>query len=193
MGGAIDADAALKASRFLELYDAFDLPIVVFCDCPGFMVGPEHEREGAVRKVCRMFAVGGSITVPLMTIVTRKAYGLGAQAMAGGMMMGPSSFCVAWPTGEFGGMGLEGAVKLGFSKELASAAKNSPEEHKKLYDRLVQDSYNRGQAMSVASHFEIDQVIDPADTRKLILQTISSFPPSPERRKTKKRPCVNTY
>lgn len=193
LGGALDADAAMKASRFLELYDAYDLPIIVLCDCPGFMVGPEHEREGAVRKVCRMFAVGGSITVPLVTVVTRKAYGLGAQAMAGGMMMGPNSFCVAWPTGEFGGMGLEGAVKLGYSKELAEAAKTGPEAHKKLYDTLVEGAYHNGRAANVAMTFEIDQVIDPADTRRMIVQLIAAHPAASERRRTKKRPCINTF
>ena len=118
LGGAIDSDAALKASRFLELCDSFDIAVLNCVDCPGFMVGLESEASASVRKMSRMFVVGASLSVPYFTLVIRKSYGLGAQAMSAGMMMGGASFCVSWPTGEFGGMGLEGAVVLGYKKEL---------------------------------------------------------------------------
>ena len=119
LAGAIDSDGADKAARFMQLCDAFDLPILFLCDTPGIMVGPEVEKTALVRHCSRMFVVGASLTVPFFTIVLRKGYGLGAQAMAGGSFKAPV-FTVAWPTGEFGGMGLEGAVKLGYRKELAA-------------------------------------------------------------------------
>ena len=117
LGGAIDADGADKAARFMQLCDAFDLPILFLCDTPGIMVGPEVEKTALVRHVSRLFVTGANLTVPFFTIVLRKGYGLGAQAMAGGSFKAPI-FTVAWPTGEFGGMGLEGAVRLGYRKEL---------------------------------------------------------------------------
>src|SRR4029079_11533105 len=112
LGGAIDREGEHKAARFMQLCDAFDVPILFLCDTPGIMVGPEVEKTGLVRHACRMFVVGASLTVPFFTIVLRKGYGLGAQAMSGGSFKA-GLFTVAWPTGEFGGMGLEGAVKLG--------------------------------------------------------------------------------
>ena len=117
LGGAIDSDGADKAARFLQLCDAFDLPVVTLCDTPGMMVGPEVERTALVRHCSRLFVVGANVTVPLVTIVLRKAYGLGAQAMMGGSTKAPLA-TVSWPTGEFGGMGLEGAVRLGYRREL---------------------------------------------------------------------------
>ena len=112
LAGAIDADGADKAARFMQLCDAFDLPLLFLCDTPGIMVGPEAEQTALVRHVSRLFVTGANVTVPFCTIILRKGYGLGAQAMAGGSFKAPL-FCVAWPTGEFGGMGLEGAVRLG--------------------------------------------------------------------------------
>ena len=134
LGGAIDADGADKAARFLQLCDAFDLPILSLCDTPGFMVGPEAEKTALVRHVCRMFVTAASLTVPLFTVVLRKGYGLGAQAMAGGSFHA-QCFTVSWPTGEFGGMGLEGAVRLGFRKELAAIADAA--EREKLFRSMV--------------------------------------------------------
>ena len=122
LGGAIDADAADKAARFMQLCDAHALPIVSLIDTPGFMVGPEVERRAQVRHVSRMFVVAAQLRVPVMAIVVRKAYGLGAMAMAAGGMHAPVA-TVAWPSGEFGAMGLEGAVELGYRKELAAAAR----------------------------------------------------------------------
>jgi hypothetical protein len=189
LGGAIDSDAADKASRFIQLCDAHDLPIVSFCDTPGFMVGPEAEETAQVRHFSRMFVTAGSITVPWLTVVLRKGYGLGAQAMAGGSFHA-TSFTVSWPTGEFGGMGLEGAVRLGFKKELDAIA--DPIERKALEDKLIASAYERGSALNMASHMEIDEVIDPADTRMRIAGMLRSYPPTPPRT-GKKRPMIDTW
>ena len=189
LGGAIDSDAADKATRFMQLCDAFDIPILMLCDTPGNMVGPEVEKTALVRHVCRMYVTGSSVTVPFFTIVLRKGYGLGAQAMAGGSFKAPF-FVVSWPTGEFGGMGLEGAVKLGYRKELA--ALEDPDERKALYDKVVAEMYEKGKAISMATYFEFDDVIDPAQSRRWIMNALTSIPP-PEPRKGKKRPCIDTW
>ncbi|MFN0091160.1 MAG: carboxyl transferase domain-containing protein, partial [Acidimicrobiales bacterium] len=191
LGGAIDSDAADKATRFIQLCDAFDIPIVSLCDTPGNMVGPEYEKQALVRHCCRMFVTAASVTVPFFTIVLRKSYGLGAQGMAAGSMRTPF-FAVAWPTGEFGGMGLEGAVKLGFRKELE--AQEDPDARVALYDRLVARMYENGKALSVATHFEIDDVIDPADTRRWLSTGLKAAPVVGwRRREHPKRPCVDTW
>ncbi|OYW29454.1 MAG: carbamoyl-phosphate synthase large subunit [Caulobacter sp. 12-67-6] len=166
LGGAIDCDGAEKAARFLQLCDAFALPVLSLCDTPGFMVGPGNEDAAAVRRVSRQFIAGAKLRSPLFTVVTRKGYGLGAQAMAGGSFHSPA-FIAAWPTGEFGGMGLEGAVKLGYRKELE--ALSDPAEQKALYDQLVARLYAAGKATSMAAALEIDAVIDPADTRRWLV------------------------
>jgi len=171
LGGAIDVDAGQKAAQFMTLCDQFDLPIISLCDTPGFMVGPEHETQGAVRKLAEMFTVGAQISVPFYAVVLRKCYGLGAQAMLGGSTSRP--LCtLSWPTGEFGAMGLEGAVKLGFSKELS--AMTDPEEQKALFDKLLAEQYRRGQAEEVASVLEIDAVIDPMETRATLTLLLDS-------------------
>ena len=171
LGGAIDSDAADKASRFMQLCDAFSLPIISLCDTPGFMVGPEAEKTGLVRHVSRMFVTARSVTSPTCTIVLRKAYGLGAQAMASGGFKFPL-FTVAWPTGEFGGMGLEGAVKLGYRKELEAI--KDPEEREATYQALVERMYEVGKGLSMADHFEIDDVIDPSDSRRWIVRGLKA-------------------
>ena len=171
LGGAIDSDAADKASRFMQLCDAFGLPIISLCDTPGFMVGPEAEKTGLVRHVSRMFVTARSVTSPTCTIVLRKAYGLGAQAMASGGFKFPL-FTVAWPTGEFGGMGLEGAVKLGYRKELEAI--KDPEEREAAYQALVDRMYEVGKGLSMADHFEIDDVIDPSDSRRWIVRGLKA-------------------
>ena len=165
LGGAIDAEAADKAGDFLALCESFRLPVISLCDTPGFMVGPDAEKEAAVRRFGRMFVLGARLTVPLGMIVLRKGYGLGAMAMAGGSFRAPQ-FTVAWPTGEIGGMGLEGAVRLGFSKELAAEA--DPVERQNLFDKLVAAAYQQGKALRSATTFELDDVIDPADSRAWI-------------------------
>ncbi|TML39244.1 MAG: biotin carboxylase [Actinobacteria bacterium] len=189
LAGAIDAQGADKAARFMQLCDAFDVPILFLCDTPGIMVGPEAETTALVRHVSRMFVTGASLTVPFFTIVLRKGYGLGAQAMAGGSFKAPV-FTVAWPTGEFGGMGLEGAVKLGFRNELAAV--DDPEERQALFDEMVGRMYEHGQALNTATYFEIDDVIDPADSRRWITAALDAAPPPPPRT-GKKRPCIDTW
>jgi acetyl-CoA carboxylase carboxyltransferase component len=188
LGGAIDADAADKAARFMQLCDAFDLPILFLCDTPGFMVGPDAEQTALVRHVSRMFVTGASLTVPFFTIVLRKGYGLGAQSMAGGSFKAPI-FTVAWPTGEFGGMGLEGAVRLGYRNELEAVEGDAREA---LFDEMVGRLYEQGKAVNTASFFEIDDVIDPADSRQWI-STAMAAAPSPPPRTAKKRPCIDTW
>jgi len=174
LGGAIDATAADKSARFMQLCEAHGLPIIFLCDTPGFMVGPESEEEGMVRRAGRLFVTGASLTVPIMTIITRKGYGLGAQGMAGGGFKQPL-FTVAWPTGEVGGMGLEGAVVLGYRKELEAVS--DPVEREKLYEQMVDRMYEKGKAVSAASYFEFDDVIDPAHSRKWIMSALISAPP----------------
>ncbi|MCB9372434.1 MAG: biotin carboxylase [Microthrixaceae bacterium] len=184
LGGAIDRDGADKAARFLQLCDAHDLPVLFLCDTPGFLVGPEAEEQAQVRHFSRLFVAGGALTVPFFTVVTRKGYGLGAQAMAGGSFRRPL-FTVAWPTGELGGMNLEGAVRLGFRRELDAIA--DPAERDAAYEDLVARAYEHGKALNLASHFEIDDVIDPADTRRRIVNTLRAVPP-PSPRTTRKHP-----
>lgn len=189
LSGAIDSDGADKATRFMQLCDAFDIPLLFLCDTPGIMVGPEIERTALVRHAARMFVTSASLTVPFCTIVLRKGYGLGAQAMAGGSFKAPI-FTVAWPTGEFGGMGLEGAVKLGYRNELAAI--EDPEERAARYDEMVARMYAHGRAVSTASYFEIDDVIDPKDSRHWVVTALKSAP-APAPRSGKKRPCVDTW
>ncbi|HKY15032.1 MAG TPA: carboxyl transferase domain-containing protein, partial [Microthrixaceae bacterium] len=174
LGGAIDAAACDAAADFLELCDTFSLPVVSLCDTPGFMVGAEAEREATVRRAGRMFRVAANLSVPLVMVVLRKCYGLGAQAMGGGSLKAPD-LCVAWPTGEFGGMGLEGAVRLGFRKELEAI--DDPDERARTEAEMIALAYERGSALNIASHFEIDDVIDPADTRRVIIATLSGSVP----------------
>jgi len=189
LGGAIDSDGADKASRFMQLCDAHDLPILFLCDTPGFMVGPDAEKTAQVRHFARMFVTGASLTVPYFTIVLRKGYGLGAQAMAGGSFHAPL-FTVSWPTGEFGGMNLEGAVRLGFRRELDAI--EDPDQRQATFDQMVAAAYEHGKALNMATHFEIDDVIDPAESRALIVNTLRSVP-QPERRRSKKRPSIDTW
>ena len=162
LGGAIDADGADKAARFMQLCNAHGLPIVSLVDTPGFMVGPDIEALAQVRHVSRMFVVAAHLRVPLLSVVLRKGYGLGAMAMTGGGFHETLS-TVAWPTGEFGGMGLEGAVRLGYRKELAALPEGP--EREALFDQLLAQQYENGSAINMAATLEIDAVIDPATTR----------------------------
>ena len=173
LAGAIDSDGADKAARFMQLCDAFGLPIVTLVDTPGMMVGPEVEATALVRHCSRLFVTGANLGVPLVSVVTRKAYGLGAQAMMGGTTKAPIA-CLAWPTGEFGGMGLEGAVRLGYRKELEAITDDA--EREVLFREMVDRMYAHGKAVSVASFFEIDDVIDPIDTRRWITTIFDSAP-----------------
>ena len=186
LGGAIDSDGSDKAARFMQLCDAHGLPVVTLCDTPGMMVGPDAEETALVRHCSRLFVTGANLSVPMITVVTRKAYGLGAQAMMGGSTKAPLA-CLAWPTGEFGGMGLEGAVRLGFRKELEAVGDDS--ERETLFQQMVDRMYDHGKAVNVASHFEIDDVIDPVDTRRWLSTLLDAAPIAP----LGHRPQVDTW
>ena len=177
LGGAIDVEAADKSARFMQLCNAHGLPIVSLCDTPGFMVGPEIEAQAQVRHVCRMFMVASHLRVPFFAVVLRKGYGLGAQAMTAGGFDAPV-FTVAWPTGEFGAMGLEGAVRLGFRKELAAVTEGA--ERDALFKQLVAQQYENGEAIHMAQTLEIDAVIDPADTRTWLVRGLESATRAPQ-------------
>ena len=190
LGGAIDADGADKAARFIQLCDAFELPVLFLCDTPGFMVGPAAERTATVRHFARMFLGGANVTVPTGTIVLRKGYGLGAQAMAGGGFKAPQ-FTVAWPTSEFGGMGLEGAVRLGMRRELDAI--EDEHERERLFEQLVAAAYERGHGVNMAAYGEIDDVIDPADSRRWIATLFDEHSGEWWRRAGKKRAFVDAW
>jgi acetyl-CoA carboxylase carboxyltransferase component len=191
LGGAIDADAADKAARFMQLCDAFELPILFLCDTPGFMVGPDAEKTATVRHFARMFVTGASVSVPMGTIVLRKGYGLGAQAMAGGGFKA-GLFTVAWPTSEFGGMGLEGAVRLGMRRELEAIEDEA--ERERVFEATVAAAYERGRGVNMAAYGEIDDVIDPVDSRRWI-RTLFDEQSGRwwEREGGKKRPQVDAW
>ena len=171
LGGAIDVDAAKKLNRFLKLCDQFAIPIISLCDTPGFMVGPNHEKSGAVRYLSELFTTGACLSVPFIALITRKCYGLGAQAMLSGNTSCPS-YTLSWPQGEFGAMGLEGAVKLGYRKELE--AERDSVKRKALFDKLLATQYEKGKALEVASVLEIDAVIEPCETRKMIAAALGN-------------------
>ncbi|HCD16590.1 MAG TPA: hypothetical protein DEQ83_03000 [Rhodobiaceae bacterium] len=191
LGGAIDAEAAEKAARFLQLCDAFQVPVLSLCDTPGFMVGPEDEKNATVRRASSMLVTGASLSVPVFMICLRKGYGLGAQAMAMGSFHVPQ-FTIAWPTGEFGPMGLEGAVRLGYSKELEQAGPEGSEKREALFNKLLSAMYESGKALNVAMYHEIDAVIDPRDTRKWITSGIRAMPTGKKGGKGK-RPFIDTW
>ncbi|MEE9253883.1 MAG: carboxyl transferase domain-containing protein, partial [Pseudomonadales bacterium] len=188
LGGAIDSDGADKAARFMQLCDAFDIALLYLCDTPGIMVGPEIERTALVRHSSRMFLIGANLDIPFFTIVIRKSYGLGGIAMAGGSFKTPY-FTVAWPTGEFGGMGLEGSVKLGYRDELAAI--EDPDERLRSYEQMVEQAYERGKALNNASLFGVDDTIDPADSRRWIASLLRSVRVKP--RTGKKRPAIDAW
>jgi acetyl-CoA carboxylase carboxyltransferase component len=190
LGGAIDSDGADKAARFMQLCDAFELPVLFLCDTPGFMVGPAAERTATVRHFARMFVTGANLTVPTGTIVLRKGYGLGAQAMAAGGFKAPL-FTVAWPTSEFGGMGLEGAVRLGMKRELEAIA--DEEERERVFKATVAAAYEHGQGVNMAAYGEIDDVIDPADSRRWIATLFDDASGQWRRQEGKKRPNVDAW
>ncbi|MAT93041.1 MAG: biotin carboxylase [Halioglobus sp.] len=174
MGGAVDAEAAQKAARFLTVCNAHGLPVLSLTDTPGFMVGPASEEQAAVRRMSSLFLAGAKLEVPLIAIFLRKGYGLGAMAMTGGSFVRPV-YAASWPTGEFGGMGLEGAVRLGFRKELE--AQSDPAAREALFEQLVARMYEVGKASEAASYLEIDAVIDPADTRQVVLRALAATAP----------------
>ncbi len=189
IGGAIDADASDKAARFMQLCEAFDIPLLSLSDTPGNMVGPEAEKTGLIRHCSRLFVIGANLTVPIFSVILRKSYGLGAIAMTGGSYQA-AMFCVAWPTGEFGGMGLEGSVKLGYRNELAAIA--DPVERKRSFDERVARAYAAGKALARGAGTDLDDVIDPADTRRWVVAGLKSLPPVPVRT-GKKLPWIDSW
>jgi acetyl-CoA carboxylase carboxyltransferase component len=186
LAGAITSDGSDKAARFMQLCDAFGLPLVSLVDTPGFMVGPETEATGLVRHGSRLLVAGAALRVPLVAVVLRRGYGLGAQAMVGGSLHEPL-LTVAWPSAELGPMGLEGAVKLGFRRELEAIA--DPAERERRLRELVAAAHLNARALNAATLFELDDVIDPVETRGLIAATLAAAPPvSPGG-----RPFVDTW
>ncbi len=189
LAGAIDSDGSDKGARFLQLCDAFDIPVLSLMDCPGIMVGPDHEKTALVRHCARMFNTGANLSVPMFGVVVRKAYGLGVQAMCGASSL-VGFFTVGWPTAEFAGMNIEGAVKLGYRKELAAI--EDPEERRLEFERRVEASYERAKAVNAAAGGGLDDVIDPADTRSWITESMKRLPKPPPRT-GKKRPYIDTW
>lgn len=189
LGGAICANGADKAARFMQLCDAYDVPLVSLCDTPGFMVGPEAEKTGLVRHTARMFVTAASLQIPVMSVVLRKGYGLGAMGMTAGAFHAPF-FNISWPTGEFGGMGLEGAVRLGYRNEIANAGDEQAQQA--MFEKLVAEQYEKGKALSMAVSLEIDAVIDPAETRSWILRGLKTVK-KPGLRKGRRRPMIDTW
>lgn len=179
LAGAIDSDGSDKGARFLQLCEAFGLPVISLMDTPGIMVGPDVERSALVRHCARMFVTGANLTVPMFGVIVRKSYGLGVQAMCGASSLVPM-FTVAWPTAEFSGMNIEGAVKLGYRKDLAAI--EDPEERRAKYQQMVDASYERAKAVNSAVFYGIDDVIDPAETRGWIAAGLKSVPAETERR-----------
>jgi acetyl-CoA carboxylase carboxyltransferase component len=179
LGGALDAPACDKLTRFMQLLDAFGLPLVTLVDTPGFMVGPASEATAMVRHASRVFIAGAALRVPVFAVMLRRGYGLGAMAMAGGHFHAPVA-TVSWPSGEFGAMGLEGSVRLGFRKELEAAG----DERDALFKRLLDEAIARGRASEMASHLEVDDVIDPATTRDWLVRGLAAAAarPLPPRR-----------
>ena len=189
LAGAIDSDGADKGARFIQLCDAFDIPVLSLMDCPGMMVGPDVERTALVRHCVRMFNAGANLTVPLFGVVVRKAYGLGVQAMCGASSL-VGFFTVAWPTAEFAGMNIEGSVKLGFRKELAAV--EDPEERRLEFERRVARSYEGAKAINAGVGGGLDDVIDPADTRDWIASSLKRLPPKVPRTE-KKYPYIDPW
>jgi len=171
LAGAIDADGADKAARFIRLCNAHGLPLLSLIDTPGIMVGPEAERSALVRHSARLFAATANLSVPVFALVIRKAYGLGAMASAGGHFHIPF-LTAAWPTGELGGMGFEGAVQLGYKHELEAI--DDATERQAWFEAKVAALYEKGKAVSAASYFELDAVIDPADSRHWLLTALNA-------------------
>jgi acetyl/propionyl-CoA carboxylase alpha subunit/acetyl-CoA carboxylase carboxyltransferase component len=189
LAGAIDSDGADKGARFIQLCDAFDIPVLSLMDCPGMMVGPDVERTALVRHCVRMFNAGANMTTPLLGVVVRKAYGLGVQAMCGASAL-VGFFTVAWPTAEFAGMNIEGAVKLGYRKELAGI--DDPEERRREFEQRVARAYESAKAVNAGTGGGLDDVIDPADTRDWIASSLRRLPPPPARTE-KKYPYIDTW
>jgi acetyl-CoA carboxylase carboxyltransferase component len=171
LAGAITSDGSDKAARFMQLCDAYGIPLLSLIDTPGMMVGPDAEATALVRHCSRLFNTGANLTVPLVAVILRKAYGLGAQAMAGGGLHEPL-LTVGWPTAELGAMGLEGAVRLGLRRELEAIA--DPDEREQRVREVTEHAHEHAKALNAATIFELDDVIDPVDSRRLIAATLTA-------------------
>ncbi|MEM7269615.1 MAG: carboxyl transferase domain-containing protein [Pseudomonadota bacterium] len=189
LAGALNSDGADKGARFLQLCDAFDIPVISLMDCPGIMVGPDAERAALVRHAARMFNTGANLSVPLFSVVVRKGYGLGVQAMCGGSGL-HGVISVAWPTAEFAAMNIEGNVKLGYRNDLAAI--EDPEERLNKYNEMVEEQYTAARAVNAAIGGGLDDVIDPAETRRWLVNAMKALPPT-TRRDGKKRPYIDTW
>ncbi len=189
LAGAIDSDGADKGARFIQLCDAFDIPVLSLMDCPGMMVGPDVEATALVRHCVRMFNAGANLTTPLFGVVVRKAYGLGVQAMCGASSL-VGFFTVAWPTAEFAGMNIEGSVKLGYRKELAAI--EDADERRTEFERRVAGAYEGAKAVNAGTGGGLDDVIDPSDTREWIASSLMRLPPA-QPRTEKKYPYIDTW
>ncbi len=171
MAGAITSEGSDKAARFMQMCDAYGIPLISLIDTPGMMVGPDAEATALVRHCSRLFNAGANLRVPLVAVILRKAYGLGAQAMAGGGLHEPL-LTVGWPTAELGAMGLEGAVRLGLRRELEAIA--DADEREQRVREVTEHAHEHAKALNAATIFELDDVIDPADTRRLIAATLAA-------------------
>ncbi|TCZ64795.1 acyl-CoA carboxylase subunit beta [Roseicella aquatilis] len=187
LAGAIDGPAADKAARFVQICDAFDIPLLVLCDTPGLMVGPEVEKTGLVRRSARLLTALANATIPILTVVLRKAYGLGYYIM-GSRPLHPS-ILLAWPTAEFGGMGLEGAASIIHRQELECI--DDPAERAAAHRHRTAELREYNTALEVAGRFAYDDVIDPADTRSILGRTLRTIPPAQPRSARKRliEPC----
>ncbi len=179
--GAMDTPACEKAARFIDLCDAYDVPMIFLCDTPGLMVGPETELTGLVRRSARLLTKLTAATTPFMTVVLRKAYGLGYYVM-GSRPLEPA-LLIGWPTAEFGGMGLEGAVNIIYRKELKAI--DDPAMRADFHREKTNELKRANTALAAAGRFEIDDVIDPADTRRMLARTLARLAPPPPRRERK--------
>jgi acetyl/propionyl-CoA carboxylase alpha subunit len=187
LSGAIDSEASHKAARFFQSCDTFGLPVVSLCDCPGIMVGPEADNAGLVRHASRAMVAGSTLSVPVTAVVTRRAYGVGGMVMAGGHTRAASAV-VAWPSAELGPMGNEGTIKISHGAELDAI--EDAHARRVRFDELVAELYERGGAINVASVFEIDDVIDPAETRRVIVATVEA---GSANRPPKQRPFLDPW
>ena len=171
MAGAITSDGSDKAARFMQLCDAYGIPLLAMIDTPGMMVGPDAEATALVRHCSRLFNTGANLRVPLIALILRKAYGLGAQAMAGGGLHEPL-LTIGWPTAELGAMGLEGAVRLGLKRELDAI--DDADAREQRVREMTAHAHEHAKALNAATLFELDDVIDPADSRRLISATLAA-------------------
>lgn len=190
LSGAIDSDGSDKAARFVQLCDAFGLPVLSLVDTPGFMVGPDSERTAAVRHTSRLFTAAATASIPFVCVIVRRAFGLGAQAMAAGGLHAPA-LTIAWPSGELGAMGVEGAVRLALRGELEAIA--DPAEREQRVRDLVAAVREQSTALNVATYFELDDVIDPAQTRARVVAALRAAPPPPLPADGRRRTMVDAW